>query len=312
MMTTLQLSNLARQAALDEYESVKARYEQEKGDVPQDLFLKAIADHERLAVAHAQRTNDPVAAIDAKLRARNERLNVWRATRARFEAGRVGGEAYNEALARVDFFESHARVSAFADDEEGFLKQHRLDLSLPRGDVPKDVNLIADKDFYNLHSLEEGAYFNCVVATEDALRSIAARKKAFLGEFFLLEATSTRYLELVALAPDGSVFDRFELVTKELRDLRRLFGKLPNGRYQLYDVCTDVSLRRLVMDVYVRRGRPIDPSDDSEGARDRPPTSESDGRHAATPKPRRAISPASVRTPASGHTRRATKWGASA
>lgn len=42
--------------------------------------------------------------LDAKVKARDAALDTWRATRARFEAGRVGGEAYNEAQAREQFF----------------------------------------------------------------------------------------------------------------------------------------------------------------------------------------------------------------
>ncbi len=42
--------------------------------------------------------------LDAKVKARDTALDTWRATRARFEAGRVGGEAYNEAQAREQFF----------------------------------------------------------------------------------------------------------------------------------------------------------------------------------------------------------------
>lgn len=42
--------------------------------------------------------------LDARVKARDSALETWRATRARFEAGRVGGEAYNEAQAREQFF----------------------------------------------------------------------------------------------------------------------------------------------------------------------------------------------------------------
>lgn len=42
--------------------------------------------------------------LDAKVKSRDAALDTWRATRARFEAGRVGGEAYNEAQAREQFF----------------------------------------------------------------------------------------------------------------------------------------------------------------------------------------------------------------
>jgi hypothetical protein len=88
-------------------------------------------------------------------------------------------------------------------------------------------------------------------------------------------------LELVAYAPDGSEIDRYELDEEELADLRKLFAKLPDGRYQIFLVRTDTNTRRLVMDVYVRRGRLIDPQDDSEGTRDRPPTSEAEDDAAA-------------------------------
>jgi outer membrane protein TolC len=42
--------------------------------------------------------------LDARVKARDAALDTWRATQARFEAGRVGGEAYNEAQAREQFF----------------------------------------------------------------------------------------------------------------------------------------------------------------------------------------------------------------
>jgi outer membrane protein TolC len=42
--------------------------------------------------------------LDAKVKARDAALDTWRATQARFESGRVGGEAYNEAQAREQYF----------------------------------------------------------------------------------------------------------------------------------------------------------------------------------------------------------------
>jgi outer membrane protein TolC len=42
--------------------------------------------------------------LDARVKARDGALDTWRATRARFESGRAGGEAYNEAQAREQFF----------------------------------------------------------------------------------------------------------------------------------------------------------------------------------------------------------------
>ncbi len=87
-------------------------------------------------------------------------------------------------------------------------------------------------------------------------------------------AASDRYLELVVVSPDGSEIERYRLSDEALVDLRGLFAKLPDNRYKIYLVRTDNDSRRLVMDVFVRRGRVIDPSDDSEGTRDRPPTTE--------------------------------------
>jgi len=88
--------------------------------------------------------------------------------------------------------------------------------------------------------------------------------------------SSERFLELVAYSPDGTEIGRYRLSEEALSDLRGLFATLPDGHYKIFLVRTDNNSQRLVMEVYVRRGRVIDPSDDSEGTRDRPPTSESE------------------------------------
>ncbi|HEX5470569.1 MAG TPA: hypothetical protein VFW73_01725 [Lacipirellulaceae bacterium] len=92
-------------------------------------------------------------------------------------------------------------------------------------------------------------------------------------------ATSTQYLELVVVSPDGSEIARYRLSDEALADLRALFAKLPDNRYKIYLVHTDSGSHRLVMDVFVRRGRVIDPSDESEGTRDRPPNTEETKQH---------------------------------
>jgi hypothetical protein len=89
-----------------------------------------------------------------------------------------------------------------------------------------------------------------------------------------LTATSDRYLELVVVTPDGNETERYRLSDEALVDLRGLFSTLPDNRYKIFLIRTDNNSRRLVMDVFVRHGRVIDPSDDSEGTRDRPPTAE--------------------------------------
>jgi hypothetical protein len=69
----------------------------------------------------------------------------------------------------------------------------------------------------------------------------------------------------------------FKLADTDLNDLPALFKKLPDGRYQIY--LSEEGHLRLVIDVVVRQGRAVDPTDDS-GGRDRPPTGKIDvGRH---------------------------------
>jgi hypothetical protein len=87
-----------------------------------------------------------------------------------------------------------------------------------------------------------------------------------------LAVTSERFLELVSYSPDGQETGRYILKEEALANLRALFASLPDGHYRIYLVRTETNARRLVIEVYVRGGRVIDPSDDSEGTRDRPPT----------------------------------------
>jgi hypothetical protein len=61
--------------------------------------------------------------------------------------------------------------------------------------------------------------------------------------------------------------------------LPALFRNLPDNHYKIFLVQSETNARRLVIEVFVRNGKLIDPGDDSEGARDRPPTEE------ATTKP---------------------------
>jgi hypothetical protein len=89
-----------------------------------------------------------------------------------------------------------------------------------------------------------------------------------------LAASTDRYLELVLISPEGEVVLSYRLKDDALSDLRGLFATLPDGHYKIYLVRTDNNSKRLVMDVFVRRGRIVDPTDDSEGTRDRPPSEE--------------------------------------
>jgi PKD repeat protein len=99
------------------------------------------------------------------------------------------------------------------------------------------------------------------------LQSISAR--VVTGELVL---TSDRYLELVVISPEGKETMRYRLKDEALLDLRGLIATLPDNHYKIYLVSTETDSRRLVLDVFVRQGRVVDPADDSEGTRDRPPT----------------------------------------
>ncbi len=87
-------------------------------------------------------------------------------------------------------------------------------------------------------------------------------------------AASERVWELRAVTPDGNVSQPFQLKPEVMNDLPALFARLPDGRYMIFLVRTENNTRRLVLDLYVRDGKPIDISDDSDSARDRPPTTE--------------------------------------
>jgi PKD repeat protein len=87
-----------------------------------------------------------------------------------------------------------------------------------------------------------------------------------------LAITSDRYLELVVVSPEGIETLRYPLRDEALADLRGLIITLPENHYRIYLIRTENNSRRLVLEVYVRRGRIVDPADVSEGTRDKPPT----------------------------------------
>jgi hypothetical protein len=87
-------------------------------------------------------------------------------------------------------------------------------------------------------------------------------------------ATAERYLRLCVIRPDGEIDKCFRIKDEALYDLRGFFASLPDNRYRIFVVRTANKSQRLVIEVDVRRGQLIDPTDESEGTRDRPPTSE--------------------------------------
>jgi len=87
-------------------------------------------------------------------------------------------------------------------------------------------------------------------------------------------AASERFLELRVINPDGTESEGYRLRSQVLNNLPALFRNLPDNHYAIYLVQSETNVRRLVIEVFVRNGKLIDPGDDSEGARDRPPTDE--------------------------------------
>jgi hypothetical protein len=87
-------------------------------------------------------------------------------------------------------------------------------------------------------------------------------------------AASERFLELRIIEPDGTTGKRFRLPSQVLSNLPALFRNLPDNHYAIYLVQPETDVNRLVIDVFVRNGKLIDPGDDSEGGRDAPPTDE--------------------------------------
>ena len=91
------------------------------------------------------------------------------------------------------------------------------------------------------------------------------------------KSTTDRYLELRVVDPaTGEESEGFRLKDEVLDDLPGLFRTLPDNRYAIYLVRTETNTRRLVIEVFVRNGKVIDPGDDSEGTRERPPTDDSE------------------------------------
>ena len=85
-------------------------------------------------------------------------------------------------------------------------------------------------------------------------------------------AASYRYFELRVIDPEGNESKGYLLPSNVLEDLPGLFRTLPDNHYRIYVVNTETNVPRLVIEVFVRNGKMIDPGDDSEGTRDRPPT----------------------------------------
>ncbi len=93
------------------------------------------------------------------------------------------------------------------------------------------------------------------------------------------KATTERVLVLRVVDSYEVESEGIRLKANALKRLPRLFANLPDNHYKIYLIRIETSTERLVIEVYVRNGKFIDRSDDSEGTRDRPPTDEATGDH---------------------------------
>ena len=86
--------------------------------------------------------------------------------------------------------------------------------------------------------------------------------------------SNERHVVLRIVNPSGGEGANILMPDRVLDDLPDLFRRLPDGRYRVY--LMEGGRERLVIDAVVRQGRPVDPSQESSGTLDRPPTSQSD------------------------------------
>lgn len=93
-----------------------------------------------------------------------------------------------------------------------------------------------------------------------------------------LAADSDLILVLQVIEPDGSFGEAYKIDKKVLDDIWVFFSKLPNNEYRMYVMrqehfdSQNVDEWRFVIGATVRQGRMVDPSDESDGAQEKPPT----------------------------------------
>ncbi len=97
---------------------------------------------------------------------------------------------------------------------------------------------------------------------------VPARTDVQSYRFGTVEGAEPRLVLRVVL-PSGQEDKEHDetLPTEVLDDLRKLFKRLPDGNYRIYQIQPD-GVERLVVDVIVRQGRSIDAADEADGAAD--------------------------------------------
>jgi hypothetical protein len=90
------------------------------------------------------------------------------------------------------------------------------------------------------------------------------------------KVVESRQVVLNIVSPGGNEHEAVRLPVDVLSDMPSLFKKLPDGRYRLYLTEPGSGQRRMVIDVELREGRPLDPADENEGSRDQTPSTNSE------------------------------------
>jgi WD40 repeat protein len=266
-MTVMEISQLASDAGNDALEAVRAAYEYDRA--PLGILIASIEQCARLQASHARRRNDQVSVITALTQERDAYLDLWRTVNGQF---RRGGEAYTNSYAAAKFAESHARILALIENVEQQPSSGEPKVAqFQPGELPPSFDGSSLQNAYRC-ALQYAENYIDWWAGMASRNSPPSRMSTWV--FSDTHLPNAAHLELECIAPDGTVVSRHGPLSAAISDLRAFFGKLPDNHYRIYVVSQYNNSRRAMLDVYVRRGRVIDPSDDSEGARDRPPPSE--------------------------------------
>ena len=112
-----------------------------------------------------------------------------------------------------------------------------------------------------------------IVSVADPIQTIATQQSQ-TADVTIGTSTSVsapeKQLIIRVVTPSGDEGEDIQLSMDELEDLLSLYRRLPDNRYRIYLVMEDGNAR-LIVDVAVREGRPVDPSATEDETPERPP-----------------------------------------
>jgi hypothetical protein len=125
------------------------------------------------------------------------------------------------------------------------------------------------------------------VRTETVTTAVMTDSTMFRRRQRLLSPVAEKQLVLRVVLPTGEEDETSEVRLDDdvLDNLRALFAKLPDDHYRIYLIRAD-GTERQVLDVEVRKGRPLDPEDEQEQSLVRPPAEGSDAASPLGPQSR--------------------------